>query len=64
MYIPSELWHLAQYFEVSYPGRGEAHVWRVPSPCPTSGGEVSGGAAGPVAVRPALEAPMEAAVPQ
>jgi len=30
VYIPPHLWHLAQYFEVSYPGVGAAHVWRVP----------------------------------
>mmetsp|Transcript_165798 Transcript_165798/g.532418 ORF Transcript_165798/g.532418 Transcript_165798/m.532418 type:complete len:373 (-) Transcript_165798:97-1215(-) len=64
VYIPSELWHLAQYFEVSYPGRGEARIWRVPSPCPTLGGEVSSGAASRPTDRTAWEAPMEAAVPQ
>jgi hypothetical protein len=31
VYIPTQLWHLAQYFEVSYPGVGAAHVWRVPA---------------------------------
>jgi len=29
VYIPERLWHLAQYFEVSYPGMGLARVWRV-----------------------------------
>jgi len=29
VYIPERLWHLAQYFEVSYPGRGVARVWSV-----------------------------------
>jgi len=31
LYIPERFWHLAQYFEVSYPGRGVARVWRVAS---------------------------------
>jgi len=30
-YIPPHLRHLAQYLEVSYPGRGVARIWRVPN---------------------------------
>lgn len=30
VYIAADVWHLAQYFEVSYPGFGEVRVWRVP----------------------------------
>lgn len=30
VYIPEQLWHVAQFFEVNYPGRGYARVWRVP----------------------------------
>ncbi|CAE8646454.1 unnamed protein product, partial [Polarella glacialis] len=29
-YIPAHLRHLAQYLEVSYPGRGVARIWRLP----------------------------------
>lgn len=30
-YIPAHLRHLAEYLEISYPGRGTARIWRVPS---------------------------------
>lgn len=30
-YIPAHLRHLAEYLEISYPGRGTAKIWRVPN---------------------------------
>lgn len=39
VYIPAHAWHMAQYFEVSYPGFGDVRVWRVSG----SGLHVAGG---------------------